>query len=106
MIERALTGMPKRWVPKIMRKAGSLNQIRVDEKVIRKRITFSLQPMTNRAANLSDFEGMRQAGAVEVILATPEDLGLVLKATKGGRMQHPIAINLKRCSKITLDAIA
>ena len=38
---------------------------------------------------------MRQPGPVEVILAAPEDLRLVLQASECRRVQHAVAVDLK-----------
>ena len=45
-----------------------------------------------RARDLLHFQGMRQPGAVMIALVEHEDLGLVLQAAEGGRMDDAVAI--------------
>jgi len=67
--------MSKGRMPQVMHQRQSLHQISIQSKLRR-----------NRARNLRDFDGMRQAGAEVVGVAAGEDLCLVLEAAKGARV--------------------
>ena len=97
VVERALARMAERRVPEIVRKADRLDQVRIDEEIISQRpVGAAFQPVGNRFANLRDFQRVRQPCPIEIILAAPEDLGLVLQAPESRSVQHPVPVDLER----------
>jgi len=53
------------------------------------------EPGADGFSDLGDFERVREAGAVEIVFAGPEDLGLVLEAAEGGRVEDSVAVDLE-----------
>src|SRR5215217_2147716 len=47
--------------------------------------------------NLSDLQGMREAGAIVVAGGTDKDLGLMHQPAETLRMDHPVPVALERC---------
>lgn len=112
-MERSFSGVAKRWVPDVVGETGCLDEIRVDEIVRAKQVGGAIEPVADAATNLRDFDGVGQAGAVEIILATEENLRFVLEPTERRRVNDPIPIDLKRRAiiigisrKISLDPFA
>ena len=94
--KRPLARMAEGRVPEIVREADRLDEIRIDEKIIAQRtVRPALQPVGNRLPDLRHFQRVRQPRAVEVILAAPENLRLVLQAPERRRVQHPVAVDLE-----------
>jgi hypothetical protein len=83
-------------VPDVVGETGCLDEIRVDEIVRAKQVGGAIEPVADAATNLRDFDGVGQAGAVEIILATEENLRFVLEPTERRRVNDPIPIDLKR----------
>jgi len=83
-IQRILTRMAKRRVAQIVGEADRLDKLLVET-----------EHDGNGPADLRDFEGMRQAGAVVIAFVIDEDLGLVYEPAKGGRVNDAIAVTLK-----------
>lgn len=86
MVERALASMTEGGVPQVMGETGRLDEIGIDMEAIMKVITRGLQPITNAAPDLSDFQRMGQTRSIEVIFSAPEDLCLALEGAEGGGM--------------------
>ena len=70
-VERVLAGVSEGRVPEVVGEADGLGQRLVDA-----------QRARHGAADLRDFQRMRDARAVEIALVVHEDLGLVDEATK------------------------
>src|SRR6185369_9330162 len=83
--ERYFARMPKRGVAKIVGKTNCLNQILVGTQGPRKCPT-----------DLSDFQGMGEAGAEVVAFEIDEDLGLIFEPSKRGGMKDAVAVALER----------
>ena len=83
-IERAFPGVPERRMTEVMGQRQRLREILVQAKLARQ-----------CAGNLRYFERMGQPGAVMIALVEHEDLGFMLEAAEGGRMDHPVAIAAK-----------
>ena len=79
--------MPKGRMPQIMRQRETFGQIFI-----------KAQNPRNRARDLRDFETMGQARAVIIPLMGDKDLGFAFQAAKGGRMDNPVFIPLKRAT--------
>lgn len=85
-----------------MRKADRLNEICVDVERIRKwRVVHVAQPSGDGFTDLRDFEGVGEAGSVEIVFARPEDLCLVLQPTECGRVKDSVTIDLERATEVT-----
>lgn len=95
-MERSFSGVAKRRVPDVVGETGCLDEIRVDEIVRAKQVGGAIEPVADAATNLCDFDGVGQAGAVEIILPTEENLRFVLEPTERRRVNDPIPIDLKR----------
>ncbi len=95
-MERSFSGVAKRRVPDVVGETGCLDEIRVDEIVRAKQVGGAIEPIADAATNLCHFDGVGQASAVEIILATEENLRLVLEPTECRRVNDPIPIDLKR----------
>lgn len=54
-----------------------------------------LEPAADGAADLGDFDGVGEAGAVEVVFAGEEDLGFALEAAEGGGVDDAVAVDLE-----------
>ena len=54
-----------------------------------------LEPGAEGFSDLGDFEGVGEAGTVEVIFAGPEDLGFVLESAEGGGVEDAVAVDLE-----------
>ena len=54
------------------------------------------QPGGDGFPDLCDLKRVGEAGAVEIVFAGPEDLGLILEPPEGGRVQHAVAVDLER----------
>ena len=80
-VERALAGMAERRMAEIVGQRQRLGQIFVDAERARQ-----------RPRHLRDFERMGEPGAVVVALVEHENLGLVLEAAEGGRMDDAVAV--------------
>jgi hypothetical protein len=80
--------MPERRMTEIVRERNRLGQILIQAKLA-----------SNRASDLRDLERMRQARAVMVAFVGQKDLCLVSQTPERGRMQHTVAIPLKRASR-------
>lgn len=85
-----------------MRKADRLNEICVDVERIRKgRVVHVAQPSRDGFPDLRDFEGVGEAGPVEIVFARPEDLCLVLQPAECGGVKDSVAIDLERATEVT-----
>ena len=84
LVERFLAGMAERRVAEIVGQSQRLGQILVEPQVAR-----------DAACDLRDFEAVRQPRPVMIAFVIDEDLGLVLQATKGRRMDDPVAVALE-----------
>ena len=84
LVQDAFTGMAERRVTEIVREGDGLGQILVET-----------HGASDGAGHLADFERMRQPGAEMLALVVEEDLGLVLQAAEGGRMDDPVAVTLE-----------
>ena len=80
-IKRALAGMTERRMSEIVPKRDRLREILVEP-----------ERAGERARDLGNFEGMREARAVVVALVEDEHLGLVGQPPERRRMDNPIAI--------------
>ena len=89
--QRILAGMPERGVSQIVGQRHRLHQVLIQP-----------QGPGNAAAQLSHLKRMRQPGAKQIAFVVQEHLGLVDQASKGGGVNHPIAVPLKRiaCGRI------
>lgn len=59
-------------------------------------IWLALKPCANGFADLSDLEGVGEAGSIEIVFTGPEDLGFVLESAEGRGVEDSIAIDLER----------
>jgi hypothetical protein len=100
-VQGALTGVTEGRMAQVVGETGALDEIRVDEAFMVERGTAFLQPGADGAADLRHLDGVGQAGAVEIVLARHEDLGLALQAAKGRAVDDPVAIHLKRAAVLT-----
>ncbi len=82
-VQRLLAGMAERRVTKVMRQRQALGQVFVQR-----------QHPRQAARDLRHFQRMGQPRAVIVALVLHEDLGLVLHAAEGGRVDDPVAVAL------------
>jgi hypothetical protein len=80
-IERALARMTERRVAEIMGERQGLGEVFMETERAR-----------DGAGDLGHFQRMGQAGAVVVALMEHEDLGLVLEAAEGGRMDDAVGV--------------
>jgi hypothetical protein len=83
-IERVLSGMAKRRMPQIVGKRNCLDKIFVKS-----------QGTSYASCDLGDFKGVGQACAEKIAFMVNEDLRLVFKSPKCGRMHDSITIPLK-----------
>src|SRR5581483_9191301 len=81
------TRMAERRVPQIVRKRYRFGKILVEA-----------QCASNRAADRSNFDGMRQARPQMIPCAIQKNLGLVLHSTKCARMDDPRTVTLEFCA--------
>ena len=81
LVERALAGMTERRMAEIVGQRQRLGEIFVEAERARQ-----------RARHLRHFERMGEPGAVMVALVEHENLGLVLEAAEGGRMDDAVAV--------------
>ena len=84
-VERALAGMPERRVAEVVGERQRLGQVLVEA-----------ERAGERAGDLGHFQRVGQPGAVVVALVEHEDLGLVLEAAEGGRMDDAVGIAPER----------
>ena len=80
-VQRVLSGMAERRMPEVVCQANRLGQRLVQA-----------QRMGDRAADLGNLEGMRQASPVQVALVIDEDLCLVHQPPKRRRVDDAIAV--------------
>ena len=102
VVQRAFAGVPERGVAEIVCQAGGLDEIRIDMKIRRQVFIPLKQIAADRPANLGDFDGMRQAGPIEVILPDRKDLGLRLQAPESGRVDDAVAVLLERAAIVRI----
>ena len=86
-VQRPLAGMAERRMAEIVRQRQCLGEVLVEAEL-----------PGQRAGNLRHFQRMGQPRAVMVALVEHEYLRLVLQATKGGGMDHPVAIAPERAA--------
>ena len=87
LVERALAGMSKRRMTEVMGESQRLGQVLVETK-----------RAGERSRHLRHLQRVGKPGAVVVALVKYKDLSLVLEATKGGRVDDPVAIATKRAA--------
>ena len=101
VVERPLARMAEGRVAEVMGKADRFHQIRIDEEIVLQgTIRPRFEPLADRLADLRDFQRVCQPRAVEIILAAPEYLRLVLQSAECRRVQHPVAVDLERRAEI------
>ena len=61
-------------------------------------ILVDTQRARDGTGNLGHFERVGEPAAKVIALVVHEDLGLVLKAPKGGGVEHAVAVTLERCA--------
>src|SRR5438094_6789323 len=83
-VQGSFTGMSKWRMTEVMHQGQRLNQVFIQPQLRR-----------NRAGNLGDFNGVRQPIAEVVGVAAREYLRLIFQATKGPRVNHPVAVTLE-----------
>jgi hypothetical protein len=94
-VQGAFPAMTVGRMAQIVSQASRFDEIGIEEKLgVEERRTM-VEKGTNGAADLGHFHGMRQAGPVKVVFSGEEDLGLALQGAEGGRVNDPIAIDLK-----------
>src|SRR5688500_10115306 len=89
VIERFLSCMTEWRMPQIMRQSNGFNQVFVKAQIA-----------GNRAADLRDFETVRQARAEQVSLVIDENLGLVFEPPESGGMNDAIPVALERSAPL------
>ncbi len=87
-VQRAFSFVTKGRVPDVVGKGDRLDEVFVQP-----------QSAPDGPADLGHFQGMRQAGAVMIVNAADEDLGLAKHAPKGGAMDDPLPVALEDGSK-------
>ena len=99
LVQHVLAGVTERRVTEVVREHDRLGQILVRAERAR-----------DRARDLRDLERVRESIAEVIALVSTEDLGLVLQAAEGARVQHAVAIALERGAvgvrRLRLDAAA
>ena len=81
----------KRGMTDIVGKANGFHQIFI-----------RAERASNRATNLSHFDGVGQAGAVIVAFVINKNLSLVLKPAKSRGVDNPFSVALEACAIIRL----
>ena len=76
--------MTKGRVTQVMRQADGFDQVFV-----------GTQGARDRASDLGDFQGVRQAGAVVIAFIVDENLGLIFQAAEGSGVQDAVAVALE-----------
>ena len=94
-VEGAFAGVAEGGMAEVMGKAGALDEVGVDEAVVGEVGTVLLEPAADGAADLGDFDGVGEAGAIEVVFAGEEDLGFALEAAEGGGVDDAVAVDLE-----------
>ncbi len=83
-VKHRFAGMSEGGVPKIVSHRGRFCEVLVES-----------QRPRDGASQLPDLEGVGQPGAGMITDVRHENLGLVFEATKGARVQDPVAIALE-----------
>ena len=94
-VERILAAMAERRMAKVVAEAQHFGQIFVEA-----------ERAGDGAADLRDFEAVRQPDAVMVAVGRDEHLGLVAQAAEGDRMDDPVAVALEDVAGAARAAIA
>ncbi len=95
LVEGLFDGMAEGGMAEVMGEARALDEVGVDEAVVGEVGAVLLKPAADGAADLGDFDGVGEAGAVEVVFAGEEDLGFALEAAEGGGVDDAVAIDLE-----------
>jgi hypothetical protein len=82
----------------IVSQASRFDEIGIEEKLGEEEGRAVIEKGANGPADLGHLHGMGQAGPVKVVFSGEEDLGLALEGAKGGRVNDPIPIDLKRAA--------
>jgi hypothetical protein len=83
-IERFLSGMPEGWMPEVVHQGQRLDQVDIH-----------VQGRGQRACNLRNLEGVRQAVAKMIGVPPREDLRLCFQTAESAGMDNAVAIALK-----------
>ena len=68
-VNGAFAGMAEWRMPEIVREARGFHEIGIDEEVIAEQPAGAFQPRADTAADLGDFDAVRQARAVKVVFS-------------------------------------
>lgn len=100
--DHLLAVVAERWMPEVMSETGRLDHVGIKASP-RCGLILAVpeQPLGKSAADLRDFQGVRQAVMEDVPLASRRHLGDPAEATELRRIQDSVAIPLKRFSGIT-----
>jgi len=106
VVENGFASVAEGRVAKVVGETGGFDEVGVD-KVVGAEIVCVVRlgvvvkkVVADGATDLCNFEGVGEAGAVEVVFTGPEDLGLRLKAAKSGGMEDAVAVDLKGAAVI------
>ena len=83
-VQRAFSGVSERRMANIVGQSQGFGEILVQA-----------ERAGGRAGDLGDLKGMRKTGPVMIALMGDEDLGLLLEATEGVRVNNPVPVALK-----------
>jgi hypothetical protein len=88
-VQRILAGVAEWGMPEIVRERDGLREVVVEA-----------QGPRDRPRDLRHLDAVRQPCAEQVPLVIDEDLGLVLKPAKGGRMDNAVTVPLKLAARL------
>ena len=87
VVERALAGMAERRMAEVVAERAGLGQVLVEP-----------ERAGERAGDLGDLQGVRQAGAEMIALVEHEHLGLMGEPPERGRMDDSVAVAAERAA--------
>lgn len=105
-VQSAFAGVAERRMSDVVSETGCLDEIGIDVVVVAEQGGGGVKPVANASTDLSDFDGVGQAGAVEVVFATEKDLCFVLQSPESGSVDDTVAINLERRTIVARNGLS